>query len=646
MTADTISAQINRISNNIEMAYSALLDKGATMPATNNSALLADTINTISGGGGGGSDEVGKYMIDANGMAVPQAGDINGRFTGITSVANNAMANAFSYTAVTGEANFYRTTNINYMGMYNTFAYTKVTGFNFSNLTTVGDQGLALCFTNCRYLNNASAVFPNLTTVSNYGFSGTFNNAVLTGDINFSKVNSVNFDSFRGAFIGSNAHGKIDFSNLTYIGQRTFQNAFTPISGSTGMDGNQSFAVNNEVNFCNVISIGSSGMDSCFGHNTGYTGSLKYNATLNFDSLEYVDGGNCMRRAFAFCNLANVSFPNLTRVNSYTQSGAMEEAFYGASFKTLSMPKLKDLKSTTPMSYCFANNPVLESVEMPSLTNVSSQGMQGILQNCPSLVKANIGGNYPYPYNAIYINVANYGQYSFSSAFLSSGQFEKIIIEGGETNVDSQAFSSAFANSTFVNVGSVELKIGGASGLFSNAFRNSKSLTAFGIGATIMGGSSIGRNSYEANEYANCFRNSPLQSVLVSDIFGIGNNSFRNAFADCNKLGDASLQIYDYGQNITGSNFFLDAFNNSTISQVTLDWAYLPSSTAEDIFGGMLNGVNNCIVYISDGTGDPASLQAMLETFPSFQNNFGGNNISIEWPPEDIPPEDEEPPEE
>lgn len=48
----SIASEITRINNNISAAYTACNGKGATMPATQNSANLADCIDSISGGGG------------------------------------------------------------------------------------------------------------------------------------------------------------------------------------------------------------------------------------------------------------------------------------------------------------------------------------------------------------------------------------------------------------------------------------------------------------------------------------------------------------------------------------------------------------------------------------------------------------------
>lgn len=48
----TIASEITRINNNIAAAYTALSDKGATLPATQNSANLANTVASVPAGAG------------------------------------------------------------------------------------------------------------------------------------------------------------------------------------------------------------------------------------------------------------------------------------------------------------------------------------------------------------------------------------------------------------------------------------------------------------------------------------------------------------------------------------------------------------------------------------------------------------------
>ena len=49
----TIASEITRINNNIAAAYTAANNKGASLPNTQNSANLAECINSISAGSGG-----------------------------------------------------------------------------------------------------------------------------------------------------------------------------------------------------------------------------------------------------------------------------------------------------------------------------------------------------------------------------------------------------------------------------------------------------------------------------------------------------------------------------------------------------------------------------------------------------------------
>ena len=60
----SIASEITRINNNIASAYSQCQSKGATMPATQNSANLANTISTISGGGGADLNDYFNTTID------------------------------------------------------------------------------------------------------------------------------------------------------------------------------------------------------------------------------------------------------------------------------------------------------------------------------------------------------------------------------------------------------------------------------------------------------------------------------------------------------------------------------------------------------------------------------------------------------
>ena len=130
----TIASEITRINNNIASAYTACNNKGATMPATQNSANLATCIGTITGGGGGGTKygaSVSTFLgdIDTNGvLQIPSEQD-NIVFSGVEDVA--------------------------WYGLYYRCAYSSVKTVSFPDLKYLtGTQSCYGIFYNCQYHHN------------------------------------------------------------------------------------------------------------------------------------------------------------------------------------------------------------------------------------------------------------------------------------------------------------------------------------------------------------------------------------------------------------------------------------------------------------------------------------------------------------
>lgn len=66
----SITSEINRINTNIANAYTSISNKGGTLPETQNSANLADAIDSISTGGGGSTGEKNVKFYDYDGSLV------------------------------------------------------------------------------------------------------------------------------------------------------------------------------------------------------------------------------------------------------------------------------------------------------------------------------------------------------------------------------------------------------------------------------------------------------------------------------------------------------------------------------------------------------------------------------------------------
>lgn len=636
MTADTISAQINRISNNIEMAYSALLDKGATMPATNNSALLADTINTISGGGGGGSDEIGKYMI-VNGVAQKQAGDIDGRLTGITSVSDNGLSYAFQATNLTGDANLCNCVSIGYSGMASCFSGTNVTSMNFASLSTINYAGLDYAFNNCINLTG-EVLFPNLVSITNdRSFYMAFTNCQnLTGNIIFNKLTDIANGSY-GAFMGAfsncyNITGRIDFSNLVNVGRNSFINAFSFLPLGYGQP--PSFARNAEVNFSSIVSLSNYG---CF--ENAFSKALRHNAILNFNNLQSVTGMNAFSNAFSNCNLANVSFPSLTDIgmsNQLTISDYLSNTFARSNFQSLSMPNLTNVYGNRPLGVMCQYSSV-EDVDMSGLSNVDGNlCFMSAFAHCNSINKVFIGNTNSTntaEASQCYINIFNLnGNQVFGSMF-TGDTFNRVLLfneidfesEDPPTPASYNAFSYAFQLAKINSVEFTWMDAQNHTGLFRNAFRDTRD-GSNGTNMRVI----LPAPDMEFGEatFENCFRNSGVSEITIDLSSGLSmSNTFRNMFADSPNLTTIEFTGSD-GFMAGGSNIMTDIANNTpltTVSLVGMSFDMPEENDFDTVFAGMLNGTNGVTVLL------PVTFQTVIEAWASYQANFGGTNVTMDW---------------
>lgn len=139
----TIASAITAAQGRVADAYTAISNKGGTLPATQNLANMPTAINSINTGGGGSS----KYGatadtflgdIDANGILKRPSGVADLVFTGVQ--------------------------DIDYYGLYYKFEYTNITTLSFPDLISISNPYGC----NCMCANSAiiSASMPKLTTIS------------------------------------------------------------------------------------------------------------------------------------------------------------------------------------------------------------------------------------------------------------------------------------------------------------------------------------------------------------------------------------------------------------------------------------------------------------------------------------------------
>lgn len=462
----TIADEINRITGNIDNAYSALADKGATMPVSNNSALLADTINTISTGGGG-YQEIGVYMIDANGVAQKQAGDIDGRFKGITQIADYAMQRAFYDIKLSGDVNFCNCIKVGGSSLQNAFYNTGTfTGFNFSKCTNVGYYGFDNAFNRTSFVNGIDINFSNLVNVQSFAFSNSFGNSIQNyATANFCNLTFAPSSSFYRAFTGSLGLKSVDFSNLVNTSNGSNSSTMTYAFAGTGLTSVsfpslekigfrslQSCFVNcqsmTSAMFEKVNTISSEGMTDCFRNcpnlttiTIGNTATVQNGLCISNINMESTTSGSMFYNAFQNTGIKTIDIDLSFLTSSRPQGGGL---FYNG-FK--GCKKLTDANITIPylygsdFQYAFQNCPNMANVSI-MVYNGTNKGYQTYIEcfdnafyNCPNLSNVSIG----------------FGE---SGVFLDAGTFTNMFRGTGASNLYIQfnglggynATANSFAN--------------------------------------------------------------------------------------------------------------------------------------------------------------------------------------------------------
>ena len=220
----TIASEITRIKTNIDNAYIALEAKGATIPEAKNSANLADTINTVTGGSGE-TNYLGRIVTEDGVLQFPEEdftfslpdnvtsigdsglyyafyGCTNLTSTGlnnVTSIGNNGLYYAFYGCTNLTSTGLNNVTSIGNNGLYYAFyGCTNLTSTGLNNVTSIGDSGLYYAFRDCTSLT--STVLDNVTSIGRYGLYNAFYDCTSLTSLSFPKLNSNSFGSYTSQF--------------------------------------------------------------------------------------------------------------------------------------------------------------------------------------------------------------------------------------------------------------------------------------------------------------------------------------------------------------------------------------------------------------------------------------------------------------
>ena len=196
----SIASEITRIKTNIDNAYTALEAKGATIPSDKNSANLASTVNTISGGGSSGeTNYLGRIVTEDGVLQFPEANFSFPLPSNITSIGTNGLYYAFYDCTSLTSVNLSNITSIGTNGLYYAFfGCTGLTSVDLSNITSIDTYGLYYAFYDCTSLTSVD--LSSLTSIDTYGLNYAFRGCTSLTSLSFPALNSNSFGSSTSQF--------------------------------------------------------------------------------------------------------------------------------------------------------------------------------------------------------------------------------------------------------------------------------------------------------------------------------------------------------------------------------------------------------------------------------------------------------------
>jgi len=202
----TIVNELQRIENNIDNSYTALEEKGATIPTDKNSDNLASTIEALQVGG----DDT--WIVDViegetTDLVLPS------KITKIRSEMFSVEGTAF-LTSISGEA-------VEEVGKYTIYKQDTIKTINLPNCKIIGEAGLVTKnITADSHTNNnlETVILGQLENIGNGGLKGVFKKSSQTRIFSFN-----NCVIGQSAFV-YNSFSELDLSGVKSIGQSAFYN--------------------------------------------------------------------------------------------------------------------------------------------------------------------------------------------------------------------------------------------------------------------------------------------------------------------------------------------------------------------------------------------------------------------------------------
>ena len=333
----SIASAIQNAQIKVANAYTAVSNKGGTLPATQDLSNLPTAINSISGG----TSFIGlQRIVGSNGVYQPPTSSHSFNFS-VPSDATKIGARSMQYAF---------------------FNCGGVTSVDLSSIVTIdGQYALNCAFQNCP--NLTSVDLSSLTTVSGqYAMSYAFNSCTKLANLDLGSLTTVsNIQSMESAFNGCSNLESVDLSNLSTVNGNNAMHYTFSRTGLTSVDLSNLSTVN-----------GINAMNSAFSVCSNLT-------SVDLSNLSTVNGTNAMNSAFSTCsNLESVLFTNLQTIgedSSSANSGHFSSCFSGCSkLTTITFPNLEKIYCTgsgTNNNGTFSSNNYIQKMYFPKLDTIT-----------------------------------------------------------------------------------------------------------------------------------------------------------------------------------------------------------------------------------------------------------------------------------
>ena len=527
----SIASEITRINNNIAAAYTAIGNKGGTLPLTQNSANLASTISDLTTNDG---SHIVKSLTELQQIPNPQNGDI-----GIIQVsAADKTEDPFAYNA----------TNTGYSKiLFNIGGYIFISGLTqiYNKIRNQGGSQInASGVTDSRYgLTDLMTVTSNITTTYSSGSTITFTLKVPITENTYDEI-SITYTDQDGS---GNQYRVTSTSGLDNAGTYTSDNLkYLNFQNFTIYQLNEYETVSIENIVYNILTCLLPG-----GYYIATDKSYKYNGstwTEITDPYIYIGGSDSMSTGAAAGGVLYVC-PKTVSTSTSTMN-SMTNLYSNDSYTTYKT-YLKKLKPYgTALASYFKNNATTRAIDCSSMCI-----------NCTALEEVSLRKTFLDPS----ANYNNYFFYKMASAFSGCTALKKVVLPDGTSSSSSSTTASGGGivnfNSIFKNCSNLEVTTTGTyftltmptSNVLAYDAVSSKLAGAYDFnsafyGCTKLTAPAISVPSYDKSTYKSSFLS------RFSSIAGTNGLDLRYAFYNCTgatSIGLHGIPIYDIAQNGT-----------------------------------------------------------------------------------------------